>query len=416
MFLSFYSVRLQLQGLGVDNFGVWSVIYSVISWFTFFDFGVSNGIKNRVAVALVGGSADRDDCLRLEIGTGLALVIMVSGTLALIAVVLLLVGGIELFGFTDVDVEQRIAVWVTVAFFAINLVLSMINQLLYVFQKPSWVVANQLVGSMFVVLLLLIFGRGGTLDLVYVSVSFGAGVALSHLFMWLAFYVERPNLIPKICDVDFVRMKSLLSLGGKFFYLQILVLIIFSSDRVLISHLLGVEDVARYEVVYRYLGILVIFHSLINSPLWPMYSKAFAAGEFAWLRKVFVRLHYLFFVYAVGLTIGVLLGPFVLQVWLGEGEIVVERSLFVYLAVLVLVHIIYSTYSHVSNGTACLSGQMVCGTVGAILNIPLSIWFVSNFNMGVEGIVLASVLSLVIYCLVAPFEFFIKYRGFKNAR
>jgi O-antigen/teichoic acid export membrane protein len=40
MLLSFYSIRLMLDLLGVESFGIWLVVLSVLQWVTFFDFGV----------------------------------------------------------------------------------------------------------------------------------------------------------------------------------------------------------------------------------------------------------------------------------------------------------------------------------------------------------------------------------------
>jgi len=52
LILSFLMVPLNLEYLGNLKYGIWATLFSIISWVTFFDLGLGNGMKNKVTEAL----------------------------------------------------------------------------------------------------------------------------------------------------------------------------------------------------------------------------------------------------------------------------------------------------------------------------------------------------------------------------
>ena len=53
--LSFLLVPLTINFLNPTNYGIWLVITSFISWFTFFDIGLGHGLRNKFAIAKANG-------------------------------------------------------------------------------------------------------------------------------------------------------------------------------------------------------------------------------------------------------------------------------------------------------------------------------------------------------------------------
>jgi Na+-driven multidrug efflux pump len=66
----------------------------------------------------------------------------------------------------------------------------------------------------------------------------------------------------------------------------------------------------------------------------------------------------------------------------------------------------HSIFAYFSNGIEKTNIQLVTTAIGALINIPLSVIFVKYFNLGIDGIILATIISLLIYCILGPIEAF----------
>ena len=49
--ISLLLVPLSINYIGIENYGVWLTISSVIAWLTFFDIGLGHGLRNKFAEA-----------------------------------------------------------------------------------------------------------------------------------------------------------------------------------------------------------------------------------------------------------------------------------------------------------------------------------------------------------------------------
>ncbi|HEE9872888.1 TPA: polysaccharide biosynthesis protein, partial [Citrobacter braakii] len=56
--LSYLSLPIALNYLGIGYYGVWVVIFSVVSWIYNFDVGVGLGLKNKLNKALIAQDYD----------------------------------------------------------------------------------------------------------------------------------------------------------------------------------------------------------------------------------------------------------------------------------------------------------------------------------------------------------------------
>lgn len=49
--IGFYMVPLTIGYVDKEQYGVWLTLSSVVGWFSFFDIGLGNGLRNKLAVA-----------------------------------------------------------------------------------------------------------------------------------------------------------------------------------------------------------------------------------------------------------------------------------------------------------------------------------------------------------------------------
>ena len=65
--ISFLLVRFLLKYLDIADYGLWAVILSFLHWIVFFDLGIANGVKNKLAESL---SKENWDDARAYISSG----------------------------------------------------------------------------------------------------------------------------------------------------------------------------------------------------------------------------------------------------------------------------------------------------------------------------------------------------------
>ncbi|MBL4594173.1 MAG: hypothetical protein JKX68_10215 [Flavobacteriales bacterium] len=73
--ISLLLVPLTIDYLNPTKYGVWITLMSVITWFSFFDIGLGNGLRNKFSVAKAEG---KDELARTYISTTYAIITIIS--------------------------------------------------------------------------------------------------------------------------------------------------------------------------------------------------------------------------------------------------------------------------------------------------------------------------------------------------
>ena len=67
---------------------------------------------------------------------------------------------------------------------------------------------------------------------------------------------------------------------------------------------------------------------------------------------------------------------------------------------------LFRSFAYFVNAINKLQLQLYTSVVAALINIPLSIYLVKSLELGLEGVVLATVISLSIFAVLAPIQVF----------
>ncbi len=410
--MSFLMVKYMLQYLGVEKYGIWSVILAIINWVLFFDLGIANGIKNKISSSL---STENTKGAQEYISTGY---IILSSFSILIYIIFFsaskLINWQNILNIYSIPNSELNLIISTILFLLLtNFVLSIILAVVNAVQKSSLIVKNQFLSQLISFTLLLILIKTTNSSLLLLSISFGSSLIISNIILSIWFYKKNSDLSPKLKYFSLSKSKSLSVLGANFFILQLTILIILMTDRMIITQLLGPSHVSNYDVLHKYFSAITIIHTIINTPLWPMYTEAHTKNDFKWISKTLKKMHKIMCLYIVISFIMVYCGSFIINLWLNNNEIVLTFSNYVYMAIMILVLVWHQVYSYFSNGIEKTKIQLVSSLIGAIANIPLSIYFVKYMNMGINGVILATALSLGIFCILGPIQ---AYKELKHMR
>lgn len=399
------SMPIALDYLNTVQFGIYSTITSMVAWVEMLDIGLGQGLRNKLTESFSKGDATAS---RKYISTSYALMIALSLFLFLLFLpfyFLLNWNRVLNVSFISSS-ELNYTLLVVFAFFVLRFVSSLINKVFFALQVSSLVDLTQLLGKfLFLIVLLFLVYFSQTSLFLFASVQsfisfftpFVAGVIFYNFFF--------REFKPQLKYVDFRLSKELFGLGGKFFFIQICLVVIHSTNNFLISSFVGPEKVTTYQLAYQLLIYFNVAFSLINTPLWSAYTKAWALNNHTWIRKTIKRLIIMFVIFCFLALFFVLLSPLIYRFWIGD-RVLVPTSLVILVALMILLNIWTSIFDFFINGVGKLRLQMYVAAIAAIVNIPLSYLFSVYFDLGTNGIVLASIISFSFSAILSPIQAF----------
>ena len=72
------------------------------------------------------------------------------------------------------------------------------------------------------------------------------------------------------------------------------------------------------------------------------------------------------------------------------------------------------TFSTLTSGIGRIKETTIASVVQAFINIPVSVFFAVNLGMGVEGVILGSVIAIAISAIVGPIVSYDELRKIKE--
>lgn len=402
---SFLIIPLMIKFLGVEQYGIWSTLLSMFSWIVLFDIGIGNGLRNKISESL---AKDTKQEARNYISAAYMVLGLIS--IALLTVFFLVSSFIpwqSVFNTSIVSHQELKYVMNIVVFFLIlNFWFSLINQVFNGLQKTSLVVFHQFLSNLFSLISVSILYKFFDSSLLKLSFVYGASLLLSSIILTIWFYSKERELIPQLKKYSKQYIKSITSLSFKFFIIQIAFVVLFTTDKILITQLFGPEYVTSYDVVFKLFSVITIGYGLIAAPLWSAYADAFHKRDTAWMKKsIFGQLKV--YVCILFITWGlVLLTPSIISLWISE-NLSIENSLVLSMAGFILISTWNNIFATFVNAINELTIQIYTSLIAIIINIPLSIFMVKYLNFGVEGIVIGTISSLSLFAIFGSRQTFL---------
>jgi O-antigen/teichoic acid export membrane protein len=216
-------------------------------------------------------------------------------------------------------------------------------------------------------------------------------VLIFIIFSFYSFFKVYPEIRPSFRDVNLELSRDLMSLGGKFFFLQFTAVILFSSSNFFIAQLYGAKEVAVYNVAFKYFQLPIFLYSILISPMWSAVTDAFVKGDYSWLKKTINYSNMLSAFFSVGILLMLLMSNTIYTVWVGKNFHVPFILSFV-IAVYSITNVFIAPYSSFINGTGKIKLTMNF-TILCIVIYFTSIYFFKDYFDNSAGIVTAVILS-----------------------
>lgn len=399
MAISFLNIPLMLGIMGAERFGIWQTILTIITWAELANFGVGNGLRNKVTELL---SRNQKNELKYYISSAYYILLLLSLIIAIISMIIIGFLNTDLI-FRDTSIhpsEIKFAILIVLLNFIINFILGLVNSILYGLQKSSIVTIGQFLNSLSIFLVLTMLKinefenvKIGLIALVYLVVTSFINILISIVVFKK--YVERP--VYK--NVNKIYGKELLKVGVTFFILQITTIFVFSIDNFLVSILLGAKEVAAYSIATKLLIIFNTLFSILLIQMWNASGDAFNKNDYRWIQKMIKRLYLVLIIMSIGIIIIIILFDTITKLWLGQ-TISISMISVRLIAICVIVQMFNGIAVNIENGTGLIRPQIISYLISGIINIPLAVYLVKVCNMGLNGIIIAKIICLLIPSVV----------------
>lgn len=397
-------VPLIISYLNPENYGVWLTLSSIIGWFNIFDLGLGNGLRNKFAEAQAIG----------DIGLAKKYVSTTYTLIAIIATLLLIAFSLIAYFLnwnsmlnTSIDSnELTLLVFIVFVVFCFQFVAKLINTILVADQRPALSTMINTIASLISLIIVYILLQHTKSSIFYLGTSLSlANLIVPLVATFFFFGTIYKKFRPSIKLIDFSYTKDLMSLGTKFFIMQGAAMIVFMTDNFIIAQISGPEEVTVYNVAHKYFGVIMVFFTIITTPLWSASTDAFVQNDLSWIKRAFKRIFLIWLFFCVLGTVMLIVSNDVYSLWLGKA-VQVPFTLSLTMACYVLMASCVIIFATFLSGIGKIKLSIYHSVLVSIINIPLSIFFANNLEFGSTGVIMATCVGVVISLLFQPIQFF----------
>ena len=382
----FLMVPVTLHCLGDYKNGVWLTISSLLLWIDNMDIGLGNGLRNKLAAHIAHGETAR---ARSLVSSTFAMLtcIMLPAMVVLLAIILMS----DTYGFLNVSQlevgDLDTVLMVTVIFVCSTFIFKLTGNFYMGLQLPA--VSNLLIalGQTLALAGTYAVYLSGSHSLMHIALVNTAAPFIVYVLAYpFTFHFRYPQLRPSLRLVNLSEAKDVMSMGIKFFIMQISSVVLFMSANILISKLFSPAMVTPYQITYRYFSLMLVVFTVICMPFWNATTDAYERGDMQWIQSANQKLNLMTILIFIGMCLMVAVSGFVYSVWIGD-DVSIDIRLSIAMAAYIFILIYSMRYSYFINGIGKLWLQQVFTVSAAIIFIPLAytvahwshniIWFVA---------------------------------------
>lgn len=401
--IGFLYVPLLLDYLTQEKYGIWLTLTSIIGWFSFFNIGLGNGLRNKLAESFARGN---NNLGQIYISTTYAILISIfSVVLFIFHLCNFFLNWNSILNTQSVDNnELYILTSIVFSFFIIRFVFQLIEVVYFADQRPSMGNVIATLGNVFSFILVLIVIHStvkGNLILLGSIIS-AIPVIVLIVITFLAFNGKYKLIKPSIKKIDFKQSKGLMNLGFKFFFMQITSIIMFSTSSFFIAQFYGPEEVVVYNIAFKLFQMPYMVFSIVLSPIWSAVTDAYVKSDHVWLTKTLKRLNILSFLFSLGVIFLLLISKWIFKVWIGN-KVIIPLDLLITMAIYTIIRIWNSPYSVFINGF----GKIKLTT--SLTFMSIIIYFVLIFSLSAifrnsTGVLLAVIGASLVGVITQPWQ------------
>lgn len=403
VFLNFLIVPILILFLGKIEYGVWITIFSIVNWIFTFDLGIGQGLRNKLTEALSVNDLEKASQI---ISTSYVFISLFSLLILILGIFFIYFANFqELLNYkAKSNSFLQNFVFLSLFFTIINFVISLYKKLFLAVHK-SFVIelVNVFFQTFYLVVTLIWLHYNLEKSLISLVFIFGVINFVVSLIATFVFFKIQEKVLFSFKKVSLKEGRLLLGLGGKFFIINCSLIVILSTDNIIISNLLGPTFVTDYFTVQKIFQFLIILFTIVLSSSWGLYSEAIIKKDYNWIRQNLKKMN--FFLIGI-LILGVIFFYFIeeiLNIWIGKDLIEIPKGLAFCNMIYTFIFCFTNIYMFFINASNKINIQMYLYVFAAIINIPLSIFFVKLLG-STTGVILSTLLCFLPLLVIMPIQ------------
>lgn len=402
LILSLCFLPLFLSCFDKVEYGIWATIISMVNWLGFFDVGLGQGLRNRLAESI---AANDYQLSREYISTTyFAISCIFIGIIVIFLVLYPFIDWYKLVNAPD-SISQQINYVILIVI--INTMMSFIMRqivfILYALQKSSSVsdigLITQVLTLTTVFIAIKVFHMSSLVFFAMIVTVIPVLVYTAYS-IWL-FTIKYQNLTPSVNNIKLEHINKLLGLGIFFFLIQISNIILIHSNNFIIANILGPEYVSEYHVAYQYMSVLTSFFFILTTPYWSAVTDAYSHNDKKWIIKSIKELNKYFTLTVCCAILMILSYKFIFKIWIGN-KIEVRSFVVVLLAIYTLIQCYGNIYISIINGIGKIKIQFYILFSAAILYVPVVYYMTKTYSL--LGLLVTMIIMAVVTNVWAPIQ------------
>lgn len=358
---------------GAVVLGLWLVILQILSWVLMFDIGIGNGLKTKLVESF--SKNDTKESKKLISCSYISNLAIISLLLIIGIPIIFQINFNNILNISEAIVPVRtLQLAFALAFISICLefALKVVLNIYQALQKQ--VVASVLpLISTIILLIFVSVARFESMETALLVISGFYIVSVNLPLIILTVYLFSTRLKecrPSFKDWSFKTVKVVLALGLAYFLIQIFLLVINSTNKVLISNVFGPSMVTDYEPYLKIFSAICALASAISLPIWTLIIRADVKGEYQWLKKVEKLTIVFVVIFALGCALAACLLQYIFDFWLKSESFQISYQKAFIFAIWAVAFVWSYFTTGISNGLKILKPQIIILGIGSILKIP----------------------------------------------
>jgi O-antigen/teichoic acid export membrane protein len=403
--ISIILVRITINYINPSRYGIWLTLSSIIGWLSFFDIGLTQGLRNKFADAKAKGN---NELAQEYVSTTYAILFLIFAT---VWIVFFLTS--SYINWADIlnvsqsmNSEIGILAIIIFSYFCLQFILKTITTIITADQQPAKAALIDVAGQFITVVIVFILTKTTQGSLIVLGIVLCGAPLVVIVFASLYYFNGSYKIYkPKYSKINFIHMKGLFNLGLTFFVIQIAGVIQFQSANIIIAKNYDIASVTSYNIVYKYFSVLTMFFAIFTTPFWSASTEAYVNNDIEWIKNAVAKYKRLYFVL---IFVGIIMLYFseeVYQLWIGKGIINISFALSFWACMFFLICMFGSIYVAFLNGISALKIQFLANLASPFLYIGVAILLIKVLHLGIYSVFIASIISNFNGYILAPLQY-----------